>query len=286
MKESRDERPVPNDSLSQYEELATATNLGDYLLLYDTASESIMMAELERLPQGPRYKVQTLDRTLQGALGYALSDDPEAALGHDLEWLGRLDHVSPTGLDERLHQGHWIGMTANNLLGEYLRSLAPSELAAIGVESLAPRPRVSYTPGNETILEIEDSRLKVELADIGEGFNGDYNPDDPQDVPLVRFYVYEREGADALACENDMPDNDGWVPVRESSCCTGIPVDSPRHELEEYAQIVFDEFADALPVKDTGASVKSLADRLSWLGMKRTEAVLGDLHATRDDMMI
>lgn len=117
--------------------------------------------------------------------------------------------------------------------------------------------KTTYTPGNETVLEMEDDRLKVELADIGEGICGDYRPDDPNDIQLIRFYVYERT--------DDNEYEDGWVPVEDASRCTSVPVDTPREKLEAIAKIIFGEFEDALPTEETGASIKAIADRLSWL---------------------
>ena len=35
-------------------------------------------------------------------------------------------------------------------------------------------------------------QVKVELEWIGEGLDGDYNPGDPNDVPLLRFCVYKK----------------------------------------------------------------------------------------------
>ena len=115
----------------------------------------------------------------------------------------------------------------------------------------------TYTPGNETVLTIKDDRLMVELADIGEGTHGDYDPSDPDDMPLIRFYVYERA---------DDPDyEDGWRPVEDASRCTAIPLDTSREKLEAIAKVIFGEFEDALPTEETGASIKAIADRLSWL---------------------
>jgi hypothetical protein len=82
--------------------------------------------------------------------------------------------------------------------------------------------------------------IKVEWCDIGEGLDGDYNPTNPKDVLLLRFYVSQR-------------DIDGvWADVQDGSYCTLMPVGtdsaylawglqaimaaaeqpSPKHELE------------------------------------------------------
>jgi hypothetical protein len=35
-------------------------------------------------------------------------------------------------------------------------------------------------------------QVKIELEWIGEGLDGDYNPGNPNDVPLLRFSVYKK----------------------------------------------------------------------------------------------
>ena len=41
------------------------------------------------------------------------------------------------------------------------------------------------------MTEVIRGDRKVEWVDIGEGWNGDYDPDDPDDTALLRFDVLE-----------------------------------------------------------------------------------------------
>lgn len=103
----------------------------------------------------------------------------------------------------------------------------------------------------EIIDEIE-SRCKVELEYIGEGYNGYYDPEDPDDEPLIRFSVYSREFG-----------TDHWEAVDDASYCTQIPATSHLEKLKAIAQSILAEVVD--PVL-SDESIKRLCERLSWLG--------------------
>ena len=112
------------------------------------------------------------------------------------------------------------------------------------------RQTVFYGYDEETVCEAFDDDLKAEWAYIGEGYNGDYNPSDPDDEELLRFYMYQW-------------DDDRWEEVEDSSCCTTIPLMADQAIIEHSLEAIFDRFADALD--DPYASVKRLAEELSWI---------------------
>lgn len=43
-------------------------------------------------------------------------------------------------------------------------------------------------------IATEHDGVGVSLSYIGEGFSGDYDPSDPNDLPLLRFTVYRADG--------------------------------------------------------------------------------------------
>ena len=103
-------------------------------------------------------------------------------------------------------------------------------------------------------IEITDDiegRVRVTLEYIGEGYEGDYDPTDPDDSPLVRFSIDERE----LGTEY-------WEAVDDSSYCTTIPITTPREQLESVARSILAEVQE--PVL-AGHSIKKLCERLSWI---------------------
>lgn len=70
-------------------------------------------------------------------------------------------------------------------------------------------------PAEEGELWFGRDRVVVELADIGEGLGGDFDPDDPEDVPLLRFtfLVQNLEGE--------------WDAMDDCSYCTSIDARTP-----------------------------------------------------------
>lgn len=98
-------------------------------------------------------------------------------------------------------------------------------------------------------VDLVKGNVKVTLTDIGEGYNGDYDPEDPEDAPLLRFDVYRWDGID-------------WEAVEDASYCTAIPVTTPRERLVELAAVIMDAVHDDVVA---GISVKKTGESLSWL---------------------
>ena len=107
-----------------------------------------------------------------------------------------------------------------------------------------------YGTDDETVAEIDDGNIKVEWANIGEGYNGDYNPNDPDDVELLRFYVYEW-------------DDGYWEPVDDASYCTTVPLHSDPDIIEETIRVLYKRFADV--IYNRSGSVKKLGEMMSWI---------------------
>jgi len=94
--------------------------------------------------------------------------------------------------------------------------------------------------------------VMVELDYIGEGIDGDYNPSNPHDEPLMRFAVYRREGC-------------LWEAIDDSSYCTQVLATETNEILDRVALYILEEVFE--PVKD-GHPIKKLCERLSWLERK------------------
>ena len=94
---------------------------------------------------------------------------------------------------------------------------------------------------------VEGGGFLVQWVDIGEGNSGDYNPDDPDDVALLRFDIMRR-------------DEDGeWGQVQDGSYCTQMPVDTPAPLLRKALEHILAQIMKA-------GSVKRRAEELSWIG--------------------
>jgi hypothetical protein len=106
-------------------------------------------------------------------------------------------------------------------------------------------------------MELTAGDVKVVWEAIGEGVSGEYDPDDPQDVELLRFSVY-RKGIDSTNPWND------WIEVDDASYCTQVPVDTPVETLTVLLARIFNEVYDYV---QAGESIKKICERLSWIAV-------------------
>jgi hypothetical protein len=100
-------------------------------------------------------------------------------------------------------------------------------------------------------LKLIKENVKIEWVDLGEGWDGDWDPDNPDDEPLLRFDVYRL----------DEKIND-WVEIPDASYCTMFPANSPRRVRKKGLKFLMDEIFEPCSV---GHSVKKLCERLSWI---------------------
>ena len=110
---------------------------------------------------------------------------------------------------------------------------------------------ITLWPDDETPVSIENDVVRADWYDAGEGICGDYNPEDPDDIPLLRFDIYKKEGED-------------WVEVDDASYCTRMPVKENLEILTRSLYIIFKEYNNVLE-DDPDASVKKLGESLSWI---------------------
>ncbi|MDE1821060.1 MAG: hypothetical protein KGJ23_08045 [Euryarchaeota archaeon] len=106
-----------------------------------------------------------------------------------------------------------------------------------------------------------DGQVKVEWEETGEGWQGDFDPDDPEDEELLRFYVYRKVGRE-------------WHPVEDGSYCTAMPVaTSPairKRALVALMNELYDGARDGRvePGRyevDGASGFKRRAEEMSWL---------------------
>jgi len=97
-------------------------------------------------------------------------------------------------------------------------------------------------------ITVSMGALKIVWEHLGEGRFGDYNPDDSEDDPLMRFTV--------LIYSNKEKD---YVPVEDGSYCTLIEVDkATAFELEILGQMILTSFKNSTNPKRT-------LEAASWL---------------------
>ena len=93
----------------------------------------------------------------------------------------------------------------------------------------------------------------IKLLWTAKRYNGDYNPDDPDDSKLIRFDVF-------------IKDSDGeWTAVDDASYCTTLQITLPMRDLERKITTVFKEYKNVETHIRQGGSVKKLGETLSWI---------------------
>lgn len=112
---------------------------------------------------------------------------------------------------------------------------------------------IYYGKDEETIMEMSDELLKVEWENIGEGYRGDYDPEDPEDDNFLRFSVYVK---------NEEGD---WEEVDDATYCTYNSIDTPEKDLKSMLKTIFDEYRDVITEYPVDVSVKKLGERLSHI---------------------
>jgi hypothetical protein len=142
-----------------------------------------------------------------------------------------------------------------------------------GEGSICPVCQPKEVNFEEITLISEDGRVKVVLEWIGEGNDGDYQEDDPEDEPLLRFSVYRHyepgenleedqyfldDWNDVGWCEGD----DGWRPVSDGSYCTALAATLPRADLLMAAKHILATIEGDISSRHR---CKGLMEELSWL---------------------
>lgn len=92
---------------------------------------------------------------------------------------------------------------------------------------------------------IQRGEVKIQLVTLGEGYSGDYNPENPDDEELLRFDVIHRE---------------------ETLCsyCTAMPVNITNEQKEEMLNILMNALYNAI-MCGYGNEVDKIAQRMSWI---------------------
>ena len=99
-------------------------------------------------------------------------------------------------------------------------------------------------------LELVKGNVKVEWNYIGEGFDGDYNPQNPKDMKLLRFDVYRKESEDE------------WEIVDDASYCTFFPVNASIDAQMKGLLLIMDNVGEKV---ENGDSIKKVCEQLSNL---------------------
>jgi len=95
----------------------------------------------------------------------------------------------------------------------------------------------------------QDEKIRVVLTWLGEGIDGDYNPEDAEDVPLLRFDVYTWSEEDSA-----------WSCPEDSSYCTQLSAFAGEEICRKAIEHILCEVENR-----GGNSMKRVCEELSWI---------------------
>jgi len=102
---------------------------------------------------------------------------------------------------------------------------------------------------NESKLpSIIRNNVRIDWVNLGEGYDGDYDPENPDDKNLLRFDVYRNNGID-------------WVEVDDGSYCTQVPANTDHAVLRRILTSFMDHIYDDIV---SVGKAKRLCEQLSW----------------------
>lgn len=137
--------------------------------------------------------------------------------------------------------------TLDSLCGLDVLEVQPKDLAFVQVFQTNLQ---SIRTGADELVYVTPC-VKVEWVNLDEGWNGDYNTNDPTDENLLRFDVSVlRDGK--------------WEEKDDASYCTQFPATASLEDKCNALRILGREYDDALS-SDIDVSVKKLGERLSYI---------------------
>jgi hypothetical protein len=112
----------------------------------------------------------------------------------------------------------------------------------------------------ETIRENGDAyfefgEYRVEFTYIDEGYSGSFDPNDPDDRQLIRFYAQRKS-------------EDGWEDIEDGSYCTLLDIDTPYNLLEIFAKHIANASDNVSP--------KRALEWLTWTSREELQAIATD----------
>ncbi|TRZ50083.1 MAG: hypothetical protein D4S01_07430 [Dehalococcoidia bacterium] len=104
-------------------------------------------------------------------------------------------------------------------------------------------------------INVDDGKHRVTWEYLGEGWAGDYDADDPDDTPLLRFSCDVRRHVDGTKAHPVR--GNPWEGMDDASYCTRMPITTPKRVLCQAAGIILEAI-------DTDGSYRKELERLSW----------------------
>jgi len=98
-------------------------------------------------------------------------------------------------------------------------------------------------------VRITRGNARVEFERLGEGYFGDFDPDDPEDEELLRFETYRKD------------ESGSWAPCRDGGYCTALPVATPLDGRQQALDMLMATLQGGIE----SDRVKHIAEMASWI---------------------
>ncbi|MCJ7760608.1 hypothetical protein MUP59_05640 [Candidatus Bathyarchaeota archaeon] len=99
--------------------------------------------------------------------------------------------------------------------------------------------------------ELIRDRVKIEWVELGEGWSGDYQPDDPDDEELLRFDV------------SRLDDGEWNDQLQDASYCTAFPAKATKEQRTKGLKFIMNQCYDDV-ISD---NYKRTLERMSWINL-------------------
>ncbi len=111
---------------------------------------------------------------------------------------------------------------------------------------------------NDDHMVYEHEGIRVSWVDLGEGWGGEYNEDDPNDQPLLRFDVELHRAWFPVEAWGGRCVHGDWFMPQDASYCTRMPADSPPEVLRAGLEYLWTAVNNRSPRK-------RVLEHLSWI---------------------
>jgi len=119
------------------------------------------------------------------------------------------------------------------------------------------------------VHELIDGDVKVSLEYIGEGWDGDYDSDNPEDTRLLRLDVQVHKKLEDVYDHAEYYDE--WNNINDASYCTGMPLDTPDDVIKKALRYLMDL---CKPEIKQNYPIKRLCEKLSWMTPKTVQEAM------------
>ena len=107
-----------------------------------------------------------------------------------------------------------------------------------------------------TIATLEREDVRIEWVYLDEGFSGEYNPNDPDDVAFLRFDLMKKIDGE-------------WEYVENGSYCTHFSYDATTEQKKRGLELLMKHAYPLLKKYPENNEIKRMAEKLSHIGLDK-----------------